>query len=326
MTSSDQSGHMQTSETGTMHDQATQWMLRQRAGDMPVAEWEEFTRWLEADPQHAEVYDGLVLADADLDPILDDLKSPSDPSDLGFETPEPANDNPISRFLPWVMASAAAIALAVFVWPTGDPTMLDYSTQPGEMQVVALDDDTTMTLNGDSVVKVAQGAPTVIVEQGEVAFAIDADEPSSLRVRVADMVLTDYGTVFNVVLNDEFASVAVAEGIVAINPDSQPIEVNAGERVEKPIGRSQLIRTQVDVDIVATWREGRLEFDNTPIASVLDQVRRSAGAKISVAPKFSGVRLTGSVRASDNAKDIASDLASFVDGNAVQTETGWMIE
>ncbi len=317
----------------TSQAQAIHWLLRQRDGDMDAAEWDAFTQWLEADAAHVDLFEAALAGDAALDPIADELAQPASQDDTQMdaandeaELPAPANDNWIGRIVPWAMASAAAMALAFFAWPSGDPTLNSITTQPGEIQQIALSDAITMTVNGDSEVSVVEGEQSVSILRGEVAFAINSDEPSPLRVKVADLVLTDYGTVFNVTLSDSSVNIAVSEGVVAVNPDSAPIEIAAGEQIEKNLSAGTLTRSEIDPEIVATWRDGRLEFDNTPMAQALAQVERSTGHSISVAPGLANERLTGSVVMTDSDEAVANYFASFLGKTARRDGDGWIIE
>ena len=319
-------------EQGPMTDDTTHWaihwLLQQRDGRMDASAWEEFTQWLEADERHAQFYDELTQIDAELDEWLPQLREISVSQAGASDAPaqEAANDNPITRFIPFALASAAAVVLAVFAWPQGAADTTLFETAPGEVRTLALGNGIAMTMNGSSVVEVTQGAPRVTIERGEVAFAITSEGPSPLRVAVDGLVLTDIGTEFNVVLSDTELRVAVAEGIIAVNPDQENIEVPAGEAIEKERGSDTLVRTSVDPDLVASWREGRLEFDDTPIERALAQLERSAGVTITLAPRYAGERLTGSVALDAEPKVIAQRFAAFVGGTAKRNGETWVIE
>jgi len=327
MTSSDQSGHEQTaaSQQGNMQDEAIHWLLRQRNDDMSVEQWDAFTHWLEADPRHSEVYDALLAADDPLGALAEPGLASTTAGVSG--TPVAANDNPLKRLVPWAMASAAALILAVFVFtPTNTSEYVTIATAPGERQVVTLSDEISMALNGSSRAVIEEGTTNVEVLSGEVAFAINSDEPSPLRVTVDDLVLTDYGTVFNVVLDETRLSVAVAEGIVAVNPDDEAIQIEAGERAEKARGGSELTLSEIAPDTVATWRVGRLEFDDTLATDAVTQLERSTGASIRLSDRFATARLTGSILIPDDEGDAVRALAVFIGGSVRQDGSDWVIE
>jgi transmembrane sensor len=323
MTSSDQAGHEQTpsGEQGKMEDEAVQWLLLQRAGDMSADQWDEFTRWLEADPRHPDVFDALVEADEPLDTL--DAESAA----AALAAPQAANDNWIGRIVPWALATAAALVLAIFVFnPASEPQYTRLATAPGERQTIALSDAITMTLNGSSSVSLEEGTANVEVLSGEVAFAINSEEPSPLRVRVDDLVLTDYGTVFNVLLNDQRLRVAVGEGVVAINPDSDPVAIEAGQMAEKAIGDETITTTAIAPETVATWRVGRLEFDDTPAPEAVAQMQRSTGLEIVLSDNLAGARLTGSILVPESDEEAVGALADFIGGTVRQEDELWYIE
>ncbi|MEM8726934.1 MAG: FecR domain-containing protein, partial [Pseudomonadota bacterium] len=272
--------------------------------------------------------------DLTLDPIVDELRSAQSkvPEAANDETPytEPANDNGLARFWPFAgIAIAAAVAFFVFLPTSAPATMI--TTSPGETREVAVSDAITMTLNGDSKVELKKDETRVAIFRGEVAFEIESDEPSPLRVAVAGLQLTDYGTVFNVALTDESVRIAVAEGVVGINPDTQAIRVPAGEAVEKPFSEKSFDGSKVARETVATWREGRLEFDATTAADAVAMLERSTGAKIELARALENRRLTGSlIIAEDRAVTIA-ELAAFFEASArkqsaVGQQEVWLIE
>ena len=316
-------------------DQAIHWMLRQRAGDMDEAQWDAFTLWLEESPDNAALLDQVQAADDAMGGVADQLV-PS--SSAGAEEPdvtanegaipmadnqndpsvetvaEPANDNPLKRFLPFAGLVAAAVAVFA-LWPSTPSTML-ITTEPGETRVVAFSADITMTLNGDSEVTLFEEETRVQIARGEVAFDIDSAEPSPLRVEVADLVLADYGTFFNVVLDDESVSVAVAEGIVGINPDYENVEVEAGEQVTQSLGGGSLVKSEVDPETVGTWQEGRLEFDNTPAPEAIAMLERSIGSKVTLAEALEGETLTGSLIISENERETVTQFAEFLGARA----------
>lgn len=315
---------------------AIQWMLRVRAGDMDAFEWEAFTDWLEQSPENAALLDEADAADdwmaenaADLAPPLSanaDTADPtqgtrgdsmaSDETDPDLETlPKAANDNQLRRILPFAGLVAAAIAIFA-LWPSATPTSTLFTTQPGETRIVAVSDDITMTLNGDSEVTLTEEETRVQIARGEVAFEIDSDEPSPLRVEVGDLVLTDYGTIFNVVLNDASVTVAVAEGVVGINPDAENVEVEQGQMVTQSLAGGALVRSEVDPDTVGAWSEGRLEFDNTPAPEAIVMLERSIGSKVNLADALKEETLTGTLIVSNNDRETVSQFAEFLGARA----------
>lgn len=300
--------------TDDRKDQAIHWMLRLRAGDMDEAEWDAFTLWLESAPDNSALLDEVQAADDDLGTLGSDLLAETQRGEEVEALPEAANDNQLRRFLP--IAGLVAAAIAVFaLWPT-TPSETLFMTQPGTTRVVAVSDDITMTLNGGSEVTLIKEETRVQIARGEVVFEVESDQPSPLRVEVADLVLTDYGTIFNVVLDDDSVSVAVAEGIVGINPDYENVEVEAGQQVTQSLGGGSLVRSEIDPETVGSWQEGRLEFDNTPAPEAVAMLERSIGSKVTLAEALKEETLTGSLIVAENERDTVTQFAAFLGARA----------
>ncbi|MEM1196004.1 MAG: FecR domain-containing protein [Pseudomonadota bacterium] len=345
MTASDETGGNtvgdEPGDEGPMQDpmmsEAIGWLLRQRGDAMTSEDWESFTLWLEADVRHAQAFDRIVAADDAVErglaltaAIEKAAPGADDAHSSRAAAAEAANDNPRTKWASWAVASAAAVVLAVLIWPSQSPVSVTrIATAPGEVRQVALSDTITMTLNGASAVELTDGAPYVTLESGEVVFAITSDQPSPLRVAVDGLVLTDIGTEFSVTLSETDVRVAVADGIIAVNPEGENVQVPAGQAIEKARGETTLVRREIDPELVASWREGRLEFYDTPLARALAAVKRSAGVTIEAAPRLADARLTGSVRIDTPPEELVRSFAEFAGGTARRVEGKaqvWIIE
>ncbi|MGN6499085.1 MAG: DUF4880 domain-containing protein, partial [Tsuneonella sp.] len=118
-------------------DAAVAWHLRLDTAD--ADEWEEFTRWLEADARHNAAYEWVVADEARWTPLLEQVTFPAD------QPPAPANevdDRPAAAAGPrwrWAGAAAACVAVALvglqFDW--SDPTYA-IETPPGHTRTVEL--------------------------------------------------------------------------------------------------------------------------------------------------------------------------------------------
>ena len=82
-------------------DQAALWHVRQ--ADMSADEWEQFVFWLEADAEHARVYDAIALQDA----LIAEAHFPETPA-----TPVAANDDERVFRRRWPVAGTAGAAIA----------------------------------------------------------------------------------------------------------------------------------------------------------------------------------------------------------------------
>jgi transmembrane sensor len=311
-----------------IREQAIDWLIRQRDDAMNADDWDSFSDWLAADERHSVAFEAMADADAGLDGLADELKQRINTPAQAISAPPAANDNPLRRFAPlWGGAIAATlIGVLVLLRPVDNPALRHIETAPGEQRVVALQDGITMLLNGASEVEVTQDAATVRVTHGEAAFEITTREPSPLRVEVADLVLVDYGTVFDVILDERSVRVAVAKGAVGVDYGSGSMRVMAGQQVEKALDGQTLTRRPIEGDAVLGWREGRLEFANAPVRQVATDVGRNLGLQIAVSHHLSSRRLTGVLRLSGDERQVVADLAALLGAHARKGGNGWHIE
>ena len=126
-----------------VNEEALAWVIRTR--DPRFDDWEAFTIWLEGDPARAQAYDALMAQDAELDAII-----PPDPVAM----PVAANDVAPTRRQAWRWLAGGAIAAAlvatVSIGMMNRADIYSVSTRPGETRRIALDDGTTIELNGDT--------------------------------------------------------------------------------------------------------------------------------------------------------------------------------
>jgi ferric-dicitrate binding protein FerR (iron transport regulator) len=169
--------------------------------------------------------------------------------------------------------------------PAAPQPAREYATARGQRSEVTLVDGTRAWLNADSRLRVPSrygvGARNVELE-GEAFFVVRHDEKRPFRVYTRDAVSEDLGTEFSVrsYPEDSAVVVVVASGRVAMGRAGTPAD---SER-KVALGRGQMGRLDraghvtvtdgVDLSGPLGWREGRLEFDQKPLADVLRELGR----------------------------------------------------
>jgi transmembrane sensor len=270
---------------------ALDWIIRQRDPDFD--DWDGFTAWLEADARHAELYQAMAAADADMGPLVEQAQ-PSTPASIPL--PIPANDpgRPSRRL--WIGGAIAASLVAAtsigLLLPRSDPWQIE--TRPGERRELALADGSKVILNGGTRITLDHGDPRVAtLDHGEALFIVshNADDPFEVKAGAAHLV--DIGTAFNVVRDGATLDVAVSEGAVLYNPDGEAARIDAGHRLHAVDGEDSYQLTDVDNHAVAGWREGRLVYDGQPLANVAADLARYYGLRVTVAPSLSARKFRG---------------------------------
>ena len=295
--------------------QAIAWRIRLADGD--AAAWESFVAWLEQSPEHARAYDLVALGEQDAVQALD------------RPTPVPANDDMPRIGRRWVGfgAAAAAVLLAVVGAPmlrSGDYLV---ETGPGEQRQIALEDGTRITLNGGTRIGLERSNPRIArLEAGEAQFAVVHDARTPFRVELADAVVQDVGTVFDVVRDKSGNRVEVAEGAVRYNPDRENVSLTAGQTLVDPAGDDPVRVGQRQASAIGGWTSGRLSYDQEPLDRVAAELSRTIGVAIAVAPELADRSFSGTIRIGRDRKRVVERVAALLDVSARRAGSGWIVE
>ncbi len=309
---------------------AITWLLRQRDEDMTDQDWADFTTWLEQDPLHVTYYDEAVEADADLAILGAKIAETrpdhgdDDSDDSVVSIPVAANSNQ-----PWWIgfgALAAMLLAAVVFWPnSGAPEFANLQTGLGEIREVTINSSVSLTMNGNSELSVNEKDATVRMVRGEATYRVDSDEPGALRVEIEELVLVDYGTVFNVIRGEGTMRMAVVEGAVMINPEGQRILISAGNEIELQLDDMSFSQRTIDGDSVLAWQDRRLVFEDRSVASVIADIERNFATHISVSNAIEQQRVTGAVSLANEEAIVIGDVAAVLGGTAQKDAQGWSI-
>nr|WP_294850536.1 FecR domain-containing protein [uncultured Sphingomonas sp.] len=304
-----------------IQDEAAAWLFRQQDAAM---DWLAFTAWLEADPRHRGAFDELALLDVE----LGEGRSEIWPDQHGA-LPEAANDRasaPIGRWAGWVGGAMAATLAAVLVLQPGTngPAIQNYHSGADKSAEIALNDGTKIVLAPASTLQVRG---TDLALQGTGYFDVPHKAGRTLTVRAGDFVVNDIGTRFSVGNDAEGVRVEVADGSVAVSSSrlAKPVPLSAGHGLiaDTAAGRVQL--TTVEPAAVASWRSGKLTFDQAPLALVAREVSRYSGHKVTVDPAIADQAFSG-VIAIDEGDSPGAALAQILALDAKPVDGGVRLE
>lgn len=299
-------------------DEAIAWHLGlEQAG---AEQWHDFVAWLEADPAHGAAYDRLTLDDAA-------LQAPAT-----VPAPPAAVPPRLRRgWLRWGGAAAGLAAAAAAAWIAllpapvpSDPYRLE--TAPGAPREVALADGTRIRMNGGTRLLLDRRDDRVAtLEEGQAMFRVvhHADRPFELRT--GGVTLRDVGTMFDVVRSGARLQVGVAEGEVLYQPEGAKVSLTRGMVLASRDGAGEATVTHVEPDGIGGWTSGHLDFRDASLSAVADDLTRSTGAPVAVAPAMAERRFTGTLRLDRPAGEVARSLAALTDGVAVRDGRGWTI-
>lgn len=305
-------------------DEAIAWHLGLEAAG--AAEWHRFIAWLEADPAHQAAYDRVTMEDAALSAVVIEPVAPVICHATRL-SPGPHRRN--VSWLRWggvaggLAAAAAAAWLAVMpAVVASDPYSIE--TAPGEHRTVTLADGSKVAMNGATRLLLDRAAPRVAtLERGEAMFSVvhHADRP--FEVRSGGVTLRDVGTVFNVARTAAQLRVAVAEGSVLYQPEREAVSLTKGMALAMRDGEDRVSVGRVDADAVGGWAQGHLDFQNASLTMVAEDVSRSIGVPIALAPEMGARTFTGTLRTDRPSGDVVRSLAALAGGALHRDGPGW---
>jgi transmembrane sensor len=272
-------------------DEALAWRAALESDD---ADWDGYTSWLEADPRHREAFDAIALTERIVDERAEDLRRLRAVD--AVSVPRPAR---LRRGLMFG-AVAAAVALAVGI-PTFRPRAdTIYATGSGETRKIALGEGIAVELAPSTRLIARHANPSLLeLAQGDAYFVVSHDPGRPLSIKADDYAVTDIGTTFGMSLSHQSLSVSVAEGTVSVIPQAgDPAQVDAGQRLFVAKGAGEMRVGPIAVSDVGSWRQGRLVYDQTPLAVVVADISRYSGKTVTADPAvrsrpFSGVLAVG---------------------------------
>lgn len=298
-----------------MADEALLWAIRTR--DPDFSDWHAFTLWLESDPGHAAAYDAMMTHDAALDSRVGEAPA----------LPLPANDAGRPTRWRWITGGAVAAALVatLSLGLFNRSEIYAVKTRPGETRVVALEDGTSVEMNGATTMRFdRKDARFAALDSGEAAFTVRHDPHDPFRVTVGKAVFEDAGTVFNIVRDGAATRIGVSEGEVVYNPDAEAISLKAGRALTEDA--SGLHVMSIDTRSVASWREGRLVYANAPVAQIAQDIARSLDVKLTTTPGARVQRFTGTIRIDRDPIRFFRDAAPLLGLSVQRQGDGWVLK
>ncbi|KIO47899.1 hypothetical protein SQ11_14845 [Nitrosospira sp. NpAV] len=266
------------------HEAAAFWFARHQSGEMSDMELQVFEAWKASDSAHEREYQALqqVWTMARHIPA-NRLRALADDGNTRFP---PQGD--VAKSNGWRSVGAtfaflfACIAgFAGYQWQQAQPTFnASVDTPQGKRQKVALPDGSSVDVNIRTHMRIDyyRDRRIAILDAGEVSFNIVHDTAKPFLVDAGSGQIRVTGTQFNVRRDSDEVFITVVSGTVVVSSmagSSMPparltagmgMRIDAKGHADEPHG--------VNVAAVTAWREGKLVFDNQPLAEVVREVTR----------------------------------------------------
>lgn len=277
----------------TLH-MAADWWMRLRAADAGERTTNEWLVWIDQDASHLPAFEQI----GEMAERLGQAGAVTR-ARLVAEF-APARVRP--RWMP--LAAAAAVLLAVglgyLAWPDRGSTTQRYASGIGARQEIRLADGSQIVLGAATALRtrLADGRRAVELERGEALFRVVHDPRRPFLVRAGAVTIQDIGTAFDVRRTGEQVTISVAEGRVRVaDGHGGSLEAGAGQAIRFDPTHPAMQVVAIDPAQVATWRDGRLDFDNEPLPVVVANINRYRPSPLRIGDaRLEALTFTGTVR------------------------------
>ena len=304
----------QPSLNAQIYDQASDWFVEFRSGEVAQTDRARFVQWLRASPEHQRAYlelaviwnDGACLdpdrkyEESDLREIMSlqanivSLQIPHDGQTRQVLDTLPSCGRASTPWRTW-RALAASIAVAIVLASTWLYSQRGvYSTEVGEQRVVNLTDGSSIELNAQSSIRVRYSDRQRHVEllEGQALFHVARNRVRPFVVDSSGTRIRAVGTEFDVYERASGTVVSVVEGKVAIGVSrgseapsatrdaSTPTEPANGELL-LAAGEQAIVTTQAtikppkpNIAAATAWTQRRVIFESAKLTEVAAEFNR----------------------------------------------------
>jgi len=310
------------------------------AGEMSLEEAARFEFWVHSDVERAAFVSGVrqawYLAGAagegwDAQRALRRIRAAQHTPVIALMRRHPEPASRASRVVRIGLAAAATI-VAVLAARTvilherapAAVAMTEYRAARGQRVILRLSDGTQVTLAPGTVLRRPAdfGRRERRLElEGEAYFVVTHDAARPFTVQTPRLIARDLGTRFSVraYADDPTADLVVAEGTVAVDS----FVLGAGEGGATRNG--SFARTPVSLEQALAWTDGRLVFQDTPLAEVASRLARWYDVEVTLgSPSLGALRVTGSFR-DEPANAVLDAIARSLGLRLVRGESGYQL-
>jgi transmembrane sensor len=274
-------------ETDTLSNvdaEAVAWVVRLTSGDASAAERVAFEQWRVESPAHDKAFSEAWklwsgLGNVLLPPVVV-LLPPVVVADVALARKPPVGA--LRRLRPRAaIALAASIALLLGIGGHMARSWHDHVTRPGQREVVALADGSSIQLGSDSAIDIryAAGERRVRLVRGEAYFDVIHDAQRPFVVDAGDDAIHDIGTAFSVRMDSGGVMVVVQRGAVEVTGDAVAVRLEPNQRVRYGKGRNAHAEPANIVEDLA-WTSGHLIFEDRPLHEVVDEINRNFASSV----------------------------------------------
>lgn len=330
-------------------EQAFFWLiLHQSDSHIQPPHRHAFSDWLQASPDHPTAYKeagGFWEAVAEA-PHVEDALSSIETNVVPFavtQAPSPLRPTYARHWRGLAAVAAIFLVLVGFTshlvdFPGSGKITRSEITQPlqtietaaGETRRIELADGSIIDLSGGSTIQVqtTDARRFVDLAAGQAFFDIAPDRNRPFVVDVGAARVTVVGTQFDLRKGRNTATISVLEGKVNVSANTglyrnfgvAALGVGQQMRVEDD-GKMREAK-DVEIDQIASWRAGRLFYDNAPLGELIEDVNRMSGAHMRLdSDALYNLKVTISLQLDQVDQSLADGLAASLGLEVIQNDT-----
>lgn len=271
----------------TLGDQAIDWLVLLRSGNVSADLRQEFNVWLQQDVAHREAYADAEALWRSAAKVMNDTRRVYTQSQAVETLPIKHKARP--RAWGYSLATAASLLLVMWLgWAAyGDELLSDYSTHAGEQKQVTLADGSSVFLNTDTAIALewTDNQRKIMLLKGQAEFKVAPDTKRPFDVMAGDASIRALGTVFEVYQDVTGGiNVTVSEHVVGVSLenkiDKQRVKVREGERLTYSGSGELPLPQSVNLNQSKAWQRGKLIFLDQPLTEVVAELNRYSQARI----------------------------------------------
>lgn len=275
-----------------IREAAIDWYVQLQDGDLSTSDLERFEIWLYEFEEHQTEFDRVCdsmeqMAELDLETANALLPSQAERPSFHSRTLHVFETMMAPQFAKPALISLFAVFLAVgFIVQFKPVDGIPYETARGEQKAVTLTDGSVVHLN-TSTYLLADFSPEerrIVLQEGEAYFEVAKDEGRPFIVQVPDRLVQAVGTAFNIQLDEESATITVAEGVIQIlETDGSPQDLQPSKSIPVlHVGQQIVVGNDLEAEhirrakpeIVSAWVNGQIIFQDEPLGEVVEEFSR----------------------------------------------------
>jgi ferric-dicitrate binding protein FerR (iron transport regulator) len=202
-------------------------------------------------------------------------------------------------------------------------------TQNGQRQLIELADGSRVEMNAASRLRYSKNflKKREFALVGEAYFSVEPGAAPFI-VKTENSRVEVLGTEFNVRARDNTTTVAVASGKVTLaDKKHRDVILQSGEMSRVEEGHSPTPPEAANLDEFFAWRQGRLEFQRTPLHLVLAELERQFDVNIQLAhPDSTGLTLTAAFEIEQPITEVLTALCLTFNWEFYQSQNIYIID